>query len=167
MSVEATMSFYIFFQAEDGIRDTSVTGVQTCALPIFIDLAGEINTAMPYHVVEAVSVALNERQKSVKGSRILVFGIAYKKDVDDLRESPALEILQLLRDRGAHVDYHDPYFARLHRMRHYDFSKMTSVAVDGKNLASYDCVVIATDHSNYDYQHMVNDAPRARDLLTT
>ena len=124
----------------------------------FIDLAGEINTAMPYHVVEAVSVALNERQKSVKGSRILVFGIAYKKDVDDLRESPALKILQLLRDRGAHVDYHDPYFARLHRMRHYDFSKMTSVAVDGKNLASYDCVVIATDHSNYDYQQMVNDA---------
>ncbi len=125
----------------------------------FIDLAGEINTAMPYHVVEAVSVALNERRKSVKGSRILVFGVAYKKDVDDLRESPSLKILQLLRERGASVDYHDPYFARLHRMRHYDFSNMASVPVDSKTLASYDCVVIATDHSGYDYQQIVNDAP--------
>ncbi len=124
----------------------------------FIDLAGEINTAMPYHVVDAVSNALNDRQKSVKGSRILVFGVAYKKDVDDLRESPALKILQLLRDRGAHVDYHDPYFARLHRMRHYDFSNMRSVPIDSKNLAAYDCVVITTDHSGYNYQEIVNEA---------
>jgi UDP-N-acetyl-D-glucosamine dehydrogenase len=124
----------------------------------FIDLAGEINTAMPYHVVEAVSVALNERGKSLKGSRILVFGITYKKDVDDLRESPSLKILQLLQSRGAHVDYHDPYFDRLHRMRHYDFSRMKSVPVDAKTLASYDCVVIATDHSRYDYQQIVNDS---------
>ena len=125
----------------------------------FIDLAGEINTAMPYHVVESVSVALNERRKSVKGSRILVFGIAYKKDVDDLRESPSLKILQLLRDRGAQVDYHDPHFPQLHRMRHYDFSNLASVPVDAKTLAAYDCVVIATDHSGYDYQQIVNDAP--------
>lgn len=124
----------------------------------FIDLAGEINTAMPYHVVESVSVALNERRKSVKGSRILVFGVAYKKDVDDLRESPALKILQLLRDRGAQMDYHDPCFAQLHRMRHYDFSDLASVPVDSKTLATYDCVVIATDHSGYDYQQIVNDA---------
>jgi UDP-N-acetyl-D-glucosamine dehydrogenase len=125
----------------------------------FIELAGEINTSMPYHVVNAVAGALNERQKSLKGSRVLVLGVAYKKDVDDLRESPALTIMKLLGQRGAHVDYNDPYFARLHKMRHFDFSHLASVELTPDNLKRYDCVLIATDHSAYDYQAIVDSAP--------
>src|SRR5579885_3371855 len=121
----------------------------------FIELAGEVNTAMPYHVVDAIGDALNQRQKAVKGSRILVLGVAYKKDVDDLRESPTLKIMQLLIEHGAQVDYNDPYFAQLHKMRHYDYSQMSSVELTAANLAGYDCVVIATDHSSYDYQAIV------------
>ena len=124
----------------------------------FIELAGEINTAMPYHVVEAVGAALNDRQKSVKSARVLVLGVAYKKDVDDLRESPTLKIMQLLREHGARVDYNDPYFPELHKMRHYDLSGKKSVDLTPANLASYDCIVIATDHSNYDYPAIVDAA---------
>ncbi len=124
----------------------------------FIELAGEINTAMPYNVVEAVSEALNEREKSLKGSRILLLGIAYKKDVDDLRESPSLKLLELLTSRGARVDYNDPYFPGLHKMRHYDFSHMRSIDLTPEGLASYDCVLIATDHSSYDYEAIVRNA---------
>jgi UDP-N-acetyl-D-glucosamine dehydrogenase len=124
----------------------------------FIELAGEVNTAMPYHVVESVSSALNERQKALKGSRLLVLGVAYKKDVDDLRESPSLKIMQLLGERGAQVDYNDPYFAQLHKMRHYDFSAMKSVDISPAVLSSYDCVIIATDHSSYDYSAIVEAA---------
>ena len=124
----------------------------------FIELAGEINTAMPYHVVDAVAAALNERKKSLKGSRILVLGVAYKKDVDDLRESPTLKIMQLLGERGAQVDYNDPHFPRLHKMRHYDYSAMKSVELNPKALGSYDCVLIATDHSCYDYPGIVEAA---------
>jgi UDP-N-acetyl-D-glucosamine dehydrogenase len=125
----------------------------------FIELAGEINTSMPYHVVNAVAGALNERQKSLKGSRVLVLGVAYKKDVDDLRESPSLTIMKLLGQRGAQVDYNDPYFARLHKMRHFDFSHLASVELTPDNLKRYDCVLIATDHSAYDYQAIVDSAP--------
>ena len=110
----------------------------------FIELAGEINTAMPYHVVDAVASALNERQKSLKGSKVLLMGVAYKKDVDDLRESPSLKLLELLTARGAVLDYNDPYFAALHKMRHYDFSNMRSVDLTPESLAKYDCVLIAT-----------------------
>ena len=124
----------------------------------FIELAGEVNTAMPYNVVEAIANALNDRQKSLKGSRILVLGVAYKKDVDDLRESPTLKIMQLLIERGARVDYNDPYFAQLHKMRHYDYSQMRSVDLTPTNLAGFDCVVIATDHSSYDYAAIVEAA---------
>ena len=124
----------------------------------FIELAGEINTSMPYHVVEAVSEALNQRNKSLKGARILLLGVAYKKDIDDLRESPALKLMQLLIERGAELDYNDPYFPALHKMRHYDYSAMRSVNVDAKSLASYDCVLIATDHSSYDYEQIVENA---------
>lgn len=124
----------------------------------FIELAGEINTAMPYHVVDAVAAALNERHKSMKGSRILVLGVAYKRDVDDLRESPSLKIIELLRQRGACVDYNDPYFPRLHKMRHYDYSNLASADISPKSLAGYDCVLIATDHSAYDYQAIVDGA---------
>ncbi len=125
----------------------------------FIELAGEVNTAMPYNVVEAIANALNERQKALKGSRVLVLGVAYKKDVDDLRESPTLKIMQLLIERGARVEYNDPYFPQLHKMRHYDYSQMRSVDPTPANLAGFDCVVIATDHSSYDYQAIVEAAP--------
>jgi len=124
----------------------------------FIELAGEINTAMPYNVVEAVGAALNEREKSLKGSKVLLLGVAYKKDVDDLRESPSLKLLELLTERGVKLDYNDPYFPALHRMRHYDFSNMRSVQLTAERLASYDCVLIATDHSSYDYESIVRNA---------
>ena len=121
----------------------------------FIELAGEINTAMPYNVVDALVTALNTQEKSVKGSKILLLGVAYKKDVDDLRESPSLKLLELLSARGAVLDYNDPYFPALHKMRHYDFSNMKSVELSPERLATYDCVLIATDHSSYDYDAIV------------
>jgi UDP-N-acetyl-D-glucosamine dehydrogenase len=124
----------------------------------FIELAGEINTAMPYNVIEAVSEALNERERSLKGSKVLLLGIAYKKDVDDLRESPSLKLLELLTQRGANVDYNDPFFPALHKMRHYDFSSMRSVELTPDRLKSYDCVLIATDHSSYDYDSIVQNS---------
>jgi UDP-N-acetyl-D-glucosamine dehydrogenase len=124
----------------------------------FIELAGEVNTAMPYHVVDAVASALNERQKSMKGSKILLLGVAYKKDVDDLRESPSLKLLDLLNARGAKVDYNDPYFPQLHKMRHYNFEGMKSAPLDAAMLAGYDCVLIATDHTSYDYPMIVESA---------
>jgi len=122
----------------------------------FIELAGEINTSMPYHVVQAVAEALNGREKSLKGSRILMLGVAYKKDVDDLRESPSLKLLELLTDRGANVDYNDPYFPALHKMRHYDFSHLRSIPLTAETLGKYDCVLIATDHSSYDCEMIVD-----------
>jgi UDP-N-acetyl-D-glucosamine dehydrogenase len=124
----------------------------------FIELAGEINTEMPYHVVRSVGAALNDREKSVKGSKVLMLGVAYKKDVDDLRESPSLKMLELLTERGADVDYNDPYFPALHKMRHYDFSHKRSVDLTPDAIAGYDCVLIATDHSTYDYEAIVQNA---------
>jgi len=122
----------------------------------FIELAGEVNTEMPYHVVNAVATALNNHKKSLKGSKLLILGVAYKKDVDDLRESPTLKIMQLLQQRGAELDYNDPYFPKLHKMRHYNFEHMKSVSLSAQTLGSYDGVVIATDHSSYDYGAIVD-----------
>ena len=124
----------------------------------FIELAGEINVSMPYHVVDAVVAALNDRSKSLKGSPLLVLGVAYKKDVDDVRESPSLKIMELLLARGSKVDYNDPYFPKLPRMRHYDYSQMRSVDLTPETLAGYDAVIIATDHSSYDFQKIVDGA---------
>jgi UDP-N-acetyl-D-glucosamine dehydrogenase len=124
----------------------------------FIELAGEVNTAMPYHVVDAVAGALNGQKKSLNGCKILLLGVAYKKDVDDLRESPSLKLLELLTARGAVVEYNDPYFPALHKMRHYDFSQMKSVPLTPEQLSGYDCVLIATDHSSYDYDAIVRNA---------
>src|SRR2546427_5116614 len=121
----------------------------------FIELAGEINTAMPYHVLRSVVDALNERQKSLKGAKILVLGIAYKKDIDDLRESPSLTIIELLRNQGAEVSYNDPYFPVLLKGRHYDL-QMECTPLE--NLGQYDCVLIVTDHSDYDYPAIVHEA---------
>jgi UDP-N-acetyl-D-glucosamine dehydrogenase len=124
----------------------------------FIELAGEVNTAMPYHVVDAIAAALNNHKKSLKGSKLLILGMAYKKDVDDLRESPTLKIMQLLQQRGTEFDYNDPYFPKLHKMRHYDFAEMKSVPLNAQTLASYDAVLISTDHSSYDYGAIVDAA---------
>ncbi len=121
----------------------------------FIELAGEINEGMPRHVVHSVSEALNAHRKSMNGAKILVLGVAYKKDIDDLRESPSLEIIEMLQEEKASVDYNDPYFPTVGRGRHYDLG-MTCTPLD--RLADYDCVVIATDHSDYDYQAIVRDS---------
>ena len=121
----------------------------------FIELAGEINAAMPYHVAAAVSSALNQHRKTVNGARVLVLGVAYKKDIDDLRESPALTIIELLQKQGGKVDYHDPYFSHVGHGRHYDL-EMDRATLD--NLEQYDCVVIVTDHSDYDYEKIVRES---------
>jgi UDP-N-acetyl-D-glucosamine dehydrogenase len=121
----------------------------------FIELAGEINTDMPYHVVRAVCSALNHHKKPLNGSRILLLGVAYKKDIDDLRESPALTIIELLQKQGAEVAYHDPYFPTIGAGRHY---RLNMVRSDLQNLSHYDCVVIVTDHSDYDYKRIVGES---------
>jgi len=116
----------------------------------FIELAGEINTSMPIYVVSRVADALNKISKSIKDSKILILGLTYKRDVDDVRESPSLELIELLRNKGAKVDYNDSYVPMTRKMRHYDL-KMSSIPLTEKNLKKYDCVVISTDHSSYDY----------------
>jgi UDP-N-acetyl-D-glucosamine dehydrogenase len=121
----------------------------------FIELAGEINTNMPYHVLASVIGALNSHKKSVNGARVLVLGVAYKKDIDDLRESPSLTIIELLQKQGAQVSYHDPYFPFIGRGRKYDLQMKCA---ELKNLGQYDCVVIVTDHSDYDFQGIVQEA---------
>src|SRR4051812_5389571 len=121
----------------------------------FIELAGEVNMSMPYHVVTSVAQALNKQKKAINGSRILVLGLAYKKDIDDLRESPALTIIELLQKDGAEVSYHDPYFPFIGKGRKYDLQMKCA---DLKNLGQYDCVVIVTDHSDYDYGRIVQEA---------
>ena len=121
----------------------------------FIELAGEVNSSMPYFVLEQTMAALNEHEKSLKGSKALVLGVAYKKDVDDLRESPALTIIELLRKRGAIVSYNDPYFARVGRGRHYDLN-MENTPLE--NLEQYDVVLIVTDHSDYDFARIVAES---------
>lgn len=121
----------------------------------FIELAGEVNEAMPEHVVQSVASILNERSIALRGSHILVLGLAYKKDVDDLRESPSLTILDMLRQRGAEISYNDPYFPSVGRGRHYNLN-MTCTPLD--RLDQYDCVLIVTDHSDYDYASIVRQS---------
>ena len=121
----------------------------------FIELAGEVNQAMPYNVIAATIGALNQHKKAINGSKILVLGVAYKKDIDDLRESPALTIIELLQKEGAEVSYNDPYFPFVGRGRKYDL-QMTRSSLD--NLGQYDCVLIVTDHSDYDYKKIVNES---------
>lgn len=116
----------------------------------FIELAGEINASMPDYVVSKVILALNARQKAVSGSRILILGIAYKKNVDDMRESPSVVIMEKLRNLGAHISYSDPHVASFPKMREHHFD-LSSVALAPDNLITYDCVVLATDHDKFDY----------------
>jgi UDP-N-acetyl-D-glucosamine dehydrogenase len=121
----------------------------------FIELAGEVNIAMPYFVLEQIAAGLNQQRKSIKGSNILVLGLAYKRDIDDLRESPSLTIIELLREKGAEVAYNDPYFPTVGRGRHYDLN-MTNTPLD--DLGRYDAVIIVTDHSSYDYRAIVEQS---------
>jgi len=116
----------------------------------FIELAGEVNSAMPDFVIGKLTQALNQREKSVKGSRVLVLGIAYKKNVDDMRESPSVILMEKLRDLGAVVDYSDPHIARFPKMREHHFD-LGSVPLTAENIAGYDCVLLATDHDRFDY----------------
>ncbi len=121
----------------------------------FIELAGEINVGMPYHVISSVANALNSKKKAINGSKVLMLGMAYKKDIDDLRESPALTIIELLQKEGADVCYNDPYFPSVGRGRKYDL-QMKSTPLT--NLGQYDCVLIVTDHSDYDYKKIVEES---------
>jgi UDP-N-acetyl-D-glucosamine dehydrogenase len=116
----------------------------------FIELAGSINRDMPRWVVEKINSALNEREKSLKGSRILALGIAYKRDVDDMRESPSILVMEILRDKGAVVDYSDPKIPVFPKMREHHFD-LSSVPLTAEAIESYDCVVILTDHTDVDY----------------
>ncbi|APD85467.1 UDP-N-acetyl-D-glucosamine dehydrogenase [Alteromonas sp. Mex14] len=116
----------------------------------FIELAGEVNSAMPSWVVGKVADALNQHKKAINGSRVLILGIAYKKNVDDMRESPSLQLLDILINKGAHVEYSDPHVLRLPKVRKYNFG-LVSVTLTPEVLASYDAVVLATAHDSFDY----------------
>jgi UDP-N-acetyl-D-glucosamine dehydrogenase len=116
----------------------------------FIELAGEINSSMPQWVVAKCIDALNERGKALRGSRVLVLGIAYKKNVGDMRESPAVELMELLHTKGALIDYSDPHVAVFPRMRNYNFD-LSSVCLNAETIAGYDLVLLATDHAKFDY----------------
>ena len=116
----------------------------------FIELAGEVNSSMPEYVVNKTALALNDRQRSIKGSKVLVLGIAYKKNVDDMRESPSVEVMELLRDLGAEISYSDPHVPVFPKMREHKFD-LKSVPLTAESIASYDCVVLTTDHDKFDY----------------
>ncbi len=117
----------------------------------FIELASEINASMPEYVVELVADGLNGNSKSIKGSNILVLGMAYKPDIDDVRESPALDVYALLKAKGALVSFHDPYVGKIKFESHFE----ESISLDHSKLADYDCVVITTNHSEYDFAAIV------------
>ena len=123
----------------------------------FIELAGEINTAMPDYVISCLMSALNEHGKALNGSGILILGVAYKADVDDTRESPGLTLIELMQARGASVDYHDPYVPQLSPSRKFDL-RLKSIELTAKALAKYDCVLIATAHSDYDFDFIAKHA---------
>jgi UDP-N-acetyl-D-glucosamine dehydrogenase len=123
----------------------------------FIELAGEINTAMPHHVIDRVMAALNDRGRALKGSRVLVLGAAYKPNVDDCRESPAFELMELLQERGAEVSYNDPHVPVLPPLRGYSI-RLQSVPLTPEALAAQDCVLIATDHASYNWELIARHA---------
>jgi UDP-N-acetyl-D-glucosamine dehydrogenase len=124
----------------------------------FIELAGEINTGMPNYVVTKIADGLNRQGKCLRNSKILIFGVAYKKDIDDIRESPSVEIIDILKDKGAKVDYHDPFIPSFSGMRRYPDISMKSVELTEKSLKKYDCAAIITNHSQYDYPWIVKNS---------
>ena len=123
----------------------------------FIELAGEINTYQPYYVVEKSGEALNKFKKALNGSKVLILGAAYKKDIDDMRESPSLKLIEIYREKGASVDYSDPLISILPKTRKYKFD-MKSVKLTEEKLRSYDLVVLSTDHSGFDYKLIANNS---------
>ncbi|MGP1309842.1 MAG: nucleotide sugar dehydrogenase [Phycisphaerales bacterium] len=139
--------FYLTWKAKEVGRPTK-----------FIELAGEINTEMPEWVVERVALALNERGKPVRGSKVLVLGLSYKPDVDDTRESPSFELIEHLLDLGASVDYADPHVPVAPKVRKHDL-QMKSVAITPENLKKYDCVLVSTHHAAFDWATIAKHAP--------
>lgn len=124
----------------------------------FIELAGEINSSMPHYVVEKLAEALNDLSRPIRGSKIAILGVAYKKDVDDPRESPAFKLMELLGQRGAILSYSDPFIPRLPKMRSFEVPTLTSESLTPEYLAAQDCVLIVTDHTQVDYAHVVKYA---------
>jgi len=121
----------------------------------FIELAGEINTYMPYYVVEKAGEVLNKFKKSLNGSKVLILGASYKKDIDDMRESPSLKLIEILNEKGAKVEYNDPYVPKLPKTRKYQFD-MVSVDLTKNNLKKYDLILLSTDHSAYNYKFITS-----------
>jgi UDP-N-acetyl-D-glucosamine dehydrogenase len=130
----------------------------------FIELAGHVNAGMPHYVADKVADALNTQRKAVNGSNILLLGIAYKKDIDDIRESPALDVMHVLQERGAHVSYSDPHAPTLRARDWPGAQDMTSVDLTREQIAAYDCVVVLTDHKAFDYSMIV---PAAQLIVDT
>lgn len=123
----------------------------------FIELAGEINTYQPYYVVNRTMEVLNEHKKSLNGSKVLILGAAYKKDIDDMRESPTLKLIEILREKGAEVDYNDPHIPSLPKTRKYQYD-MQSVDLTKENLAKFDLLLLSTDHTDYDYDFIAENS---------
>ncbi len=123
----------------------------------FIELAGEINTYQPYYVVERTSEALNSHKKALNGSKVLILGAAYKKNIDDMRESPTLKLIEILHEKGAEVDYCDPYVPKLPKTRKYNYA-MESIPLTKENIAKYDVLLLSTNHDNFDYKLIYENA---------
>ncbi|MCX6150750.1 MAG: nucleotide sugar dehydrogenase [Ignavibacteriales bacterium] len=123
----------------------------------FIELAGEINTLQPYYVVEKSSEVLNKFKKSLNGSKVLILGAAYKKDIDDMRESPTLKLIEIFAEQGADVSYNDPFVPKLYKTRKYNYD-LQSVDLTKENLKTYDLIVLSTDHSSYDYKFIADNS---------
>ena len=130
----------------------------------FIELAGEINTHQPQYVIDKTMHVLNKVKKSLNGSKVLILGAAYKKDIDDMRESPSLKLIELLQENGAKVDYNDPYVPKLPKARKYNY-EMSSVDLTEAKLAEYDLVLLSTDHSDYDYKFIAENSKIIVDIL--
>jgi len=123
----------------------------------FIELAGEINTFQPYYVVQRVAEVLNLNHKPINASTILILGASYKKDIDGMRESPTLKLIDILKSKGAEVDYSDPYVPKLLPTRHFNFD-MSSVEITKESLTKYDIILLSTDHTNFDYKFIAENA---------
>jgi UDP-N-acetyl-D-glucosamine dehydrogenase len=123
----------------------------------FIELAGEINTYQPFYVVERSMEALNNHKKALNGAKVLILGASYKKDIDDMRESPSLKLIELYREKGAEVDYNDPYIPKLPKTRKYNYD-ISSVDLTKENLKKYDLVVLSTDHTDYNYKLIADNS---------
>jgi UDP-N-acetyl-D-glucosamine dehydrogenase len=128
---------------------------QTGFDPRFIELAGHINAGMPHYVVDKIADALNSKRKAINGSKILIAGVAYKRDIDDMRESPSLDVMGLLHAKGAHVDYADPFVPEVHGREWSGRFDVKAVEMSRGMLGQYDCVVILTDHKSFDYDAIV------------